>query len=318
MTGQSFVPLPGSERGPLPQSQELGPVDESRQIEVTLVTRHRAPVPRDLVEGPATLTPEQFAEEHGTDPADLELITTTLAGHGLQVTGADPGARRVMVRGTVAALSATFGATLRLVRTPDPGIGPDTVEHRYREGALRIPAELARHRGRRARPGQPASGPRAVPPCAGGRRPGRGAWCSRPGPRRPVPGAPAPGAPAPGGPAPAAPPAAASTSYTPPQVAALYQFPAGTDGTGQTIAIIELGGGSAAATWITYFSGLGLPVPSVTAASVDGAVNQPGQDPSGADGEVLLDIEVAGRRRARAQRRSSTSRPTPTRASWTR
>ena len=29
-------------------------------------------------------------------------------------------------------------------------------------------------------------------------------------------------------------------------------------------------------------------------ASVDGAVNQPGQDPNGADGEVLLDIEVAG------------------------
>ena len=27
---------------------------------------------------------------------------------------------------------------------------------------------------------------------------------------------------------------------------------------------------------------------------MDGAVNQPGQDPSGADGEVLLDIEVAG------------------------
>src|SRR6202042_3954013 len=81
--------------------------------------------------------------EHGTDPADLELITAALAGHSLQVTGADPGARRVMVRGTVAALSATFGATLRLVRTPDPGIGQDTVEHRYREGALQIPAELA-------------------------------------------------------------------------------------------------------------------------------------------------------------------------------
>jgi kumamolisin len=32
----------------------------------------------------------------------------------------------------------------------------------------------------------------------------------------------------------------------------------------------------------------------VTAASVDGAANQPGQDPNGNDGEVLLDIEVAG------------------------
>jgi kumamolisin len=77
-------------------------------------------------------------------------------------------------------------------------------------------------------------------------------------------------------------------------VATLYQFPAGTDGTGQTIAIIELGGGFGRTDLDPYFAGLGLPVPSVTAASVDGAVNQPGQDPSGADGEVLLDIEVAG------------------------
>jgi kumamolisin len=289
MTGQSFVPLPGSERGPLPQSQELGPVDESRQIEVTLVTRHRAPVPRDLVEGPATLTPEQFAEEHGTDPADLELITAALAGHGLQVTGADPGARRVTVRGTLAALSATFGATLRLVRTPDPGTGQDTVEHRYREGALQIPAELAgivlAVLGLDNRPQARAQFRRA--PAATSR-------ATAPGPAAPAPGAPAPGAPAPGGPAPAAPPAAASTSYTPPQVATLYQFPAGTDGTGQTIAIIELGGGFGSSDLDPYFAGLGLPVPSVTAASVDGAVNQPGQDPSGADGEVLLDIEVAG------------------------
>ena len=53
MTGHSFVPLPGSERGSLPGSQQLGAVDESQQIEVTLVTRRRAALPRDLVEGPA-------------------------------------------------------------------------------------------------------------------------------------------------------------------------------------------------------------------------------------------------------------------------
>lgn len=66
------------------------------------------------------------------------------------------------------------------------------------------------------------------------------------------------------------------------------------DGTGQTIAILEFGGGFSVSDLQTYFSGLGLPVPSVTAASVDGANNAPGSDPSGADGEVLLDIEVAG------------------------
>jgi kumamolisin len=84
-----------------------------------------------------------------------------------------------------------------------------------------------------------------------------------------------------------------ATSYTPPQLATVYDLPAA-DGTGQTIAILELGGGFAASDLDTYFSGLGLATPSVTAVGVDGASNQPGQDPSGADAEVLLDIEVAG------------------------
>ena len=75
------------------------------------------------------------------------------------------------------------------------------------------------------------------------------------------------------------------------QVASFYDFPAGTDGTGQTIAIIELGGGYNAADLSTYFSGLSLSVPSVTAVGVDNGSNSPGQ---AADGEVELDIEVAG------------------------
>jgi kumamolisin len=89
---------------------------------------------------------------------------------------------------------------------------------------------------------------------------------------------------------PAVPPTAA---FTPPQVAELYAFPPQLDGTGQTIAIIELGGGFATADLASYFGGLGLAPPSVSAVSVDGAVNQPGVDP-GTDAEVMLDIEVAG------------------------
>jgi kumamolisin len=87
--------------------------------------------------------------------------------------------------------------------------------------------------------------------------------------------------------------AAASTSYSPVQVASLYNFPTGIDGTGETIGIIELGGGYQTSDISTYFSGLGLTAPSVTSVSVDGGANAPG-DPNGADGEVALDIEVAG------------------------
>ena len=87
---------------------------------------------------------------------------------------------------------------------------------------------------------------------------------------------------------------ATSASYTPPQLASIYRFPEGTDGTGQTVAIIELGGGFGQDNLDTYFGNLGLATPSVTAVGVDGTENQPGQDPQGADSEVLLDIEVAG------------------------
>jgi kumamolisin len=83
-------------------------------------------------------------------------------------------------------------------------------------------------------------------------------------------------------------------SYTPLQVAAAYDFPAGTDGTGQTIAVLELGGGFAASDLATYFAGLGLPTPAVTVVSVDEASNSPTGDPDGPDGEVTLDLEIAG------------------------
>lgn len=89
------------------------------------------------------------------------------------------------------------------------------------------------------------------------------------------------------------PAAAAPAGLTAVQVAKAYDFPAAT-GSGQTIAIIELGGGFGTSDLTTYFGGLGLSTPKVTAVGVQGAANEPGQDPNGADGEVLLDIEVAG------------------------
>jgi len=88
-------------------------------------------------------------------------------------------------------------------------------------------------------------------------------------------------------------PAAASAQLlTAVQVAGAYRFPA-SDGAGQSIAIVELGGGFGAADLQAYFSGLGLPHPEVTAIPVAGGSNTP-DGPNGADGEVLLDIEVAG------------------------
>ncbi|HEX4051905.1 MAG TPA: S53 family peptidase [Steroidobacteraceae bacterium] len=86
---------------------------------------------------------------------------------------------------------------------------------------------------------------------------------------------------------------AAAQSFTPPQVASLYGFPHAT-GTGQCIALIELGGGFAPADLQSYFASLGIVTPKVAAVSVDHARNAPGGGSDGPDGEVMLDIEVAG------------------------
>ncbi|HTV10595.1 MAG TPA: S53 family peptidase [Acidimicrobiales bacterium] len=85
----------------------------------------------------------------------------------------------------------------------------------------------------------------------------------------------------------------ARAQYTPPQVAAAYQFPAQFTGSGECAAIIELGGGFREDDLSDYFSSLGIPLPSVEAVSVLNAQNAPGK-PNGPDGEVMLDIEVLG------------------------
>jgi kumamolisin len=85
-----------------------------------------------------------------------------------------------------------------------------------------------------------------------------------------------------------------AVSYSPPQVAQLYSFPSGADGTGQTVGIIELGGGYKPADLQNYFASLGLKKqPTVISVSVDQATNSP-TAPDSADGEVLLDIEIVG------------------------
>jgi len=84
-----------------------------------------------------------------------------------------------------------------------------------------------------------------------------------------------------------------TVAYTPLQVAHAYNFP-GNKGSNQTIALIELGGGFSNSDLTTYWRQLSLPPVSVTAIGVDGATNSPSGDPASADGEVTLDIQVAG------------------------
>src|SRR5580692_4102520 len=258
-----LVPLPGSERSELPGATPVqAGRDDSQVITVTVLLRRRAQVPTELVEGPETISASELGERYGADPADAQLVSEVLGSYGLTVTEYHLASRRLKVSGTIAAMEAAFGTTLTEVTSPHPD-GSGSVRHRYRTGGLSVPAQLSGIIvGVVGLDTRPQASPHFRRPAPAGAVTAHAASA--------VPGA---------------------VPLTALQVASFYDFPAGTDGTGQTIAIIELGGGYNAADLTTYFGGLSLPVPSVTAVGVDDGSNSPGQS---ADGEVELDIEVAG------------------------
>jgi kumamolisin len=264
-----LVPLPGSERSELAGAAPApAPLDDSQVITVTVLLRRRAEVPEELVQGPETISTSELGERYGADPADAQLVSEVLGSYGLTVTETHLASRRMMVSGTIASMQAAFGTTLSAVTSPHPD-GSGDVQHRYRTGSLSVPARLS---GVITAVLGLDDRPQARPQFRRGQSFGARVTQDQEDGQGAVP-------------------AAAGGPLTAPQVASFYQFPAGTDGTGQTVAIIELGGGYTASDLSTYFSGLGLPVPSVTAVGVEGGSNSPGQ---AADGEVELDIEVVG------------------------
>ena len=204
--------------------------------------------------GPHPISRNKFAELYGADPADVGQIEQFAAEYDLTVGQVDLARRSISVSGTVANMNEAFGTQLRVFQSPDG-------RYRGRTGELTVPSHL---------------GDIVVGVFGLDSRPQAKVRL-----RRHVEGV--------------GPRAAGDTSYTPSAVAKLYGFPTAGTGSGQTVALIELGGGFKASDLTAYFSKLKVsPAPSVTAVSVDGALNKPVGNPNSADGEVLLDIEVVG------------------------
>ena len=76
--------------------------------------------------------------------------------------------------------------------------------------------------------------------------------------------------------------------YVPAQFATRYDFPQG-DGTGQTVGLLEFAGGYFAGDLSKFCEKAGVSMPTVTAVSTDGTSTE---SKDGAEGEVMLDIEV--------------------------
>ncbi len=271
-SSKNRVSLAGSERNVLPGARMMGAADPNKRMEVTVLLRRRTP-PENLtsmVKGISTSSPnkrtylerEEFAAMHGADPDDIDKVKEFAREHGLDVVEANEAQRRIVLSGTVAAMSEAFGVNLEQYESP---MG----KYRGRKGPIHLPEDLVPIiEGVFGLDNRPQARPHM--------RPLRDKWRSAEAAAiRPLAGE-------------------REVSYTPPQLAQLYGFPEGIDGSGQCIGILELGGGYNSTDLETYFTKIGITKPpEISSVSVDNASNEPTGNPNSADGEVMLDIEVA-------------------------
>jgi len=262
-TPKKTLPLAGSERAPLEGAREIGPANPNETVDVTIRLRSRAgkkPIVNSAeftkpIQERTILSRKEFEQRHGADPESIALIESFAREHKLLVKEESPARRTVILSGTVAAMNQAFGVTLKEYQHPSG-------KYRGRTGAIQLPAEL--HdvvEGVFGLDNRPQAKPHFR------KRHGRA------GSRA----------------------AAVNLSYTPVQVATLYDYPTGVDGSGECIALVELGGGYNPTDLSTYWSQLKLPkTPTVSAVSVGNGSNNPTGDANGPDGEVMLDIEVCG------------------------
>jgi kumamolisin len=263
--------LAGSERAPMEGAREIGLANPNETVDVTLRLRSRAgkkPIvdPAEYtkpIEKRVILSRKEFEQRHGADPESIARVESFAREYKLAVKEKSPERRTVILSGTVAAMNQAFGVELKQYQHPKGS-------YRGRVGAVRLPPELQGVvEGVFGLDNRPQAKPhfrRWQKRVDAGTGAGVGVRAAAP-----------------------------NVSYTPPQVAAFYEFPTGVDGSGECIALIELGGGYKPADLSSYWSQLNLSEgPAVSAVPIGKGSNSPTGDSSGPDGEVMLDIEVAG------------------------
>lgn len=264
---QHPIPLPGSHRAAPTNARLVGPTDAHEQICVSVYLRRRNEnefhdyldqcARQPLHDDRHHLSHADFGQRFGADEHDLAAVERFASTQGLKVERRDPAQRTIVLRGRAEQFIRAFGVTLKKFEAAGRVF-------RAREGSIHLPNEL---KGVVIGVFGFDQRPQAVPHFR----------LKRAGKSEVRAGA------------------ESGPSFNPTDLAAVYQFPTGVTGISETIGIIELGGGFSQQDLDAYFSQQGInPAPGVSAISVDGGTNQPTGDPSSADGEVELDIEVAG------------------------
>ena len=252
------VDLAGSTRK-IPPGKNIGTTNLNDIIEVTVRLRRKNSI-EDYVKNMGKdknkiLSREEFDHKFGASPKDIELVEAFAHEHDLTVVESSVSRRSVILKGSVQNFSKALGVFLANYQHQDGKI------FRGRMGTIKIPTRLEGIvEGIFGLDDRPQARPMFHMANHNGH---------------------------------ALQPHAAGVSYNPDDVAKAYSYPKGVDGSGECIALIELGGGYRAADMKNYFSHLKLTQPKIKSVSVDGGHNSP-STPDSADGEVALDIEVAG------------------------
>lgn len=254
-------PVSGSDKIHPEGAKCIGACDPGEQIEVIVMLRRKDEAGFkemmariDAGEAPAQpVSRAEFDKRFTASDADVEKVRAFAKQYGLTVVRAETETRSVVLKGTIEQFQKAFD--VKLERFQHHNIG----EYRGRAGPVNVPDDM--HDAVTAVLGLDSK-PQARPH-----------FRFRP-PFKPARGA-------------------APASFTPVDLARLYDFPDG-DGAGQCIAIIELGGGYRDSDLSAYFKKLGVKAPTVVSVGVDDAKNAPTGNPNGPDGEVTLDIEIAG------------------------
>jgi kumamolisin len=252
------VPLPGSEKS-APKGRKMAKTNKDSLINVAIKLRPKEPLPDLLSQGVneqfTPLSPEAFSRRYGTSEADMEIVKSFAHNSGLSIVKTEAGKRILELRGTVAQMEKAFRISLTNYKDSSGCI------FRGRKGAIKIPEELTGIvEGIFGLDNRKVAAPKFKVHSRKTKKPVK---------------------------------KAALRGYYPPEIAKLYNYPAHVTGKNQCIAIIELGGGFKTRDISAYFKTLKLPVPKVVAMAVGDGHNSP-DGVNGADGEVMLDIEVAG------------------------
>ena len=261
-SARNFSSISGSERQPVRGARLIHNSHPDQNITVSIRLRSKAENKREELKralgepGFKHMSRADFENAHGADPADLEQIRKFAQEYGLKIdeTGTELARRTVLLSGTVSNFQKAFNVELKEYSHPKGNF-------RGRVGAIGVPSEYS---GIITGVFGLDNRPQAEPHFRRLSQPDKH--------RHKTP--------------------TATASHDPNEVAQIYDYPAG-DGSGQCIGIIELGGGFQLDDLNNYFSALNLNTPQVISVSVDGGANSP-STPDSADGEVMLDIEVAG------------------------